>query len=158
MSRTATLALTLMALSACSAPEEPILERFFAASALRDITALSNFSLIVFEPTVDGIVQRFTIDRLGPEQRRSLSQLSFSTVAPLVRLSVDDPSFRPDDSSVPIGEIVTKQLAISAEVKLPNGQTVRTPLSVTMERAVLAGGQRVGQWVITGVKNASDAP
>jgi hypothetical protein len=158
MSRTAALAVIVMALSACSTPEEPILTRFFSASALRDRTALSDFSLVVFEPTADGIVQRFTVDSIRPEQRRSLSRLPFSTVAPLVRLSVDDPNIRPDDPAAAAGEIVTKQLAISAQVKLPNGQTVRKPLVVTMERATLGEGQRVGRWVITSVNDPSDAP
>jgi hypothetical protein len=157
MSRVSALALVVVALSACSTAEEPIVARFFAASALRDTTALSDFSLVVFEPTIDGIVQRFTIDSVSPEQRRSLSRLAFPAVAPLLRLSADDSSIRADDPAAADGEIVTKQLAISAQVMLPNGQTVRRPLVVTMQRAVLAGGQRVGQWVITGMKAPSDS-
>ena len=38
-----------------------LIEQFFAASRLRDLTALSKFSTVVFEPATDGIVTSFDI-------------------------------------------------------------------------------------------------
>jgi hypothetical protein len=48
--------------SACAgAAERTLITQFFAASRLRDLTALSNYATIVFEPLTDGIVTRFEI-------------------------------------------------------------------------------------------------
>ena len=38
-----------------------LVEQFFAASRLRDLTALRNYSTVVFEPATDGIVTSFEI-------------------------------------------------------------------------------------------------
>ena len=49
--------------------EQPVLGQFFAASRLRDLTALATLSTVVFEPTKDGVVTTFTIVNVGPERR-----------------------------------------------------------------------------------------
>ena len=49
--------------------EQPILGQFFAASRLRDLTALTTLSTVVFEPTRDGIVTTFTIVAVSVERR-----------------------------------------------------------------------------------------
>jgi hypothetical protein len=60
------LALTL---GGCSvAPEQPLLEQFFAASRLRDKTVLQAFSTVTFEPLEQGIVRSFVITRISPEE------------------------------------------------------------------------------------------
>jgi hypothetical protein len=54
------------------------------------------------------------------------------------------------------GELVTKGVSISAPVKLPNGQSVRKDLVVTMQRAVLKGDKDItGRWIITAITDAS---
>jgi hypothetical protein len=59
------LALTM----ACSAPtERTIVGDFFAASRLRDLTALSRFSTVVFEPHERGTVSSFRIERVSSEE------------------------------------------------------------------------------------------
>jgi hypothetical protein len=58
------LLVSLMALTvlSCGVPgERVLLEQFFAASRLRDLTALRKFSTVVFEPASDGIVTNFEI-------------------------------------------------------------------------------------------------
>jgi hypothetical protein len=56
------------------------------------------------------------------------------------------------------GELVSKEVSISAPVKLPSGQTQQKNLIVTMQRAVLkADKEIVGKWIITGVRDAAGA-
>jgi hypothetical protein len=58
------------------------------------------------------------------------------------------PPFKAEDFS---GEIVRKDVQIDADIRMPEGQTTRKPLIVTLERAVgtLAGTPREGRWIIT---------
>ena len=44
-----------------AASDRVLLEQFFAASRLRDLTALRKFSTVVFEPASDGIITEFEI-------------------------------------------------------------------------------------------------
>jgi hypothetical protein len=62
LARTAVVSLmTLTALSCARDTERTLLTRFFAASRLRDLTALHTFSTVVFDPATDGIVTSFEI-------------------------------------------------------------------------------------------------
>jgi hypothetical protein len=55
--------------AACSVPpEQPIVADFFAASRLRDLTALARFATVVFEPREQGVVASFEIERVSPER------------------------------------------------------------------------------------------
>ena len=57
-----TLALLTIALASCSSAEErTLLAQFFAASRLRDLTAVHNVATLAFEPATDGIVTSFEI-------------------------------------------------------------------------------------------------
>jgi hypothetical protein len=57
-----TLALLTVALASCSSPEErTLLAQFFAASRLRDLTAVHNVATVAFEPATDGIVTSFEV-------------------------------------------------------------------------------------------------
>jgi hypothetical protein len=56
------------------------------------------------------------------------------------------------------GELVSKDLSISAPVKLPNGQTVQKTYVITMQRAVLKADKEItGRWIITAIKDAAGA-
>jgi hypothetical protein len=58
------------------------------------------------------------------------------------------------------GELVSKDVTLSAPVKLPNGQTVPKILVITMQRAILKGdnGDLTGRWILTALKDASGPP
>ena len=57
-----TLALLTIALAGCSSAEErTLLAQFFAASRLRDLTAVHNLATVAFEPAIDGIVTSFEV-------------------------------------------------------------------------------------------------
>ena len=60
--RAATVLFVTLALANCSTSvEQQQLTRFFDACRLRDLTALSKLSTVVFEPAVDGVVTSFAI-------------------------------------------------------------------------------------------------
>ena len=60
-----TVALLTIALAGCSSAEErTLLGQFFAASRLRDLTAVHNVATVAFEPATDGIVTSFEIVRI----------------------------------------------------------------------------------------------
>jgi hypothetical protein len=62
LTRNATLAVILsLAAAACAGPERPLLEQFFAASRLRDRTALQSIATVIFEPRERGIVTTFDV-------------------------------------------------------------------------------------------------
>jgi hypothetical protein len=52
---------TLTVLSCGTDAERTLLTQFFAASRLRDLTALGKIATVVFEPASDGIVTSFDI-------------------------------------------------------------------------------------------------
>jgi hypothetical protein len=73
--RAATVLLMTLALVGCSTSvEQQQLSQFFYACRLRDLTALSKLSTVVFEPAVDGIVTGFDItSSSGDAVRRTVS-------------------------------------------------------------------------------------
>ena len=99
-----------MLLGACTArAEQPILSQFFAASRLRDLTALATLSTVVFEPTTNGTVTTFTITSVSPERQEAGRRAKDVTVDAPVRL--------------PGGQTVTKTLMITLQIGEPaNGR------------------------------------
>ena len=90
--------MTLTFLS-CSAPtERTLLAQFFAASRLRDLTALHKFATVVFEPASEGIITSFDVTRVTAANGSDVKEVSIS--AP-VRL--------------PDGRIVLKNFAITIQ-------------------------------------------
>jgi hypothetical protein len=78
--------LTMATLSSCAGDAERVLlAQFFAASRLRDLTALSKLSTVVFEPASDGIVTSFEITAIqatpGPDGHPMAKDVSI--VAPV---------------------------------------------------------------------------
>jgi hypothetical protein len=54
------------------------------------------------------------------------------------------------------GTLVTKDVTVSAPVRLPDGNTVQKTLVITLQRAILNGDKAVvGRWVVTGFKDAA---
>ena len=120
--------ITLTFLS-CSAPaEQALLTQFFAASRLRDLTALQNFATVVFEPAIDGIVTSFDVTRVTATKGSD-------------------------------GQIVAKDVSISAPVRLPDGRTVLKNFVITMQRGLPGSDpNRWGGWMITAIRGRSDSP
>jgi hypothetical protein len=66
----------LTVLSCGQNSERVLLDRFFAASRLRDLTALRTFSTVVFEPASDGIITSYEIT--GVVARGAKKEVSIS--------------------------------------------------------------------------------
>lgn len=86
-------------LSCSTSVEQQLIARFFYESRLRDLTALSKLSTIVFEPATDGIVTDFRV-----------TGMAGSSVSKDVLISAEIK--RPD------GQIVSKRLAITIQAGL----------------------------------------
>ena len=129
IARALVASLLAMGFTSCASPgEEPLLSQFFAASRLRDRTALQDIASVSFEPNVQGVVTSFEVTRVT---------------------SVVDAG---DESE-------SKDVSLSAPVRLPDGQTVRKNFVVTMKRQRTAGDtNHWGGWVITAIKDASGSP
>ncbi len=56
-------------MAGCASSEQPLLEQFFAASRLRDTTALQAVATVTFEPLQQGIVRTFRVAGVTPERR-----------------------------------------------------------------------------------------
>ncbi len=92
--------LALLVSSCSAAADRALIAQFFAASRLRDLTALSKISTVVFEPAADGIVTSFDITGVA-------------------------------------GDTASKQVSISAPVRLPDGRTVFRNYAVTIQRGMI---------------------
>ena len=88
--------IALTAMSCAQDAERVLLSQFFAASRLRDLTALHKFSTVVFEPTSDGIVTGFEISRVTDRG-------------------------------------ASKEVLITAPVRLPDGREVSKDLAITIQ-------------------------
>jgi hypothetical protein len=121
------LAIALMTLTGpgCATDtERALLNQFFAASRLRDLTALRKIATVVFEPATDGTVTTFEILQMtavpGPDGKSESEAISLS--AP-VRL--------------PDGRTVTKTLVVTLERRPVDGD--QSPSHGWMITAVTAG-------------------
>jgi hypothetical protein len=113
----------LLTLPACSVPPEHVIIRdFFAASRLRDLTALSRFSTTVLEPRERGTVSTFEVEAVAVERTEHGSIVKDVIVAAVIR--------QPD------GQTVEKRLIV----------TLRRPQNVVEERPLYDG------WKVVEVK------
>jgi hypothetical protein len=129
--KTARALLLLLALSvtACArGREHALLTEFFAASRLRDLTALSKLSTVVFEPASDGIVTSFQITAIqatqGPDGHPMAKDVSI--VAPV---------------RSPSGETALKAFVITMSRGVPGSDQYR-----------------LGTWLITAINAGPAAP
>jgi hypothetical protein len=62
LKRAITVSLLALTLASCAGDvERALIAQFFAASRLRDLTALHSLATVVFEPGADGIVTTFEV-------------------------------------------------------------------------------------------------
>ncbi len=77
-------AVTAVTLAGCSSSaEQTILNEFFAASRLRDKTALQNVATVSFEPNVRGIITSFAITKVTPTVGDGVRSEDVSISAPV---------------------------------------------------------------------------
>ena len=60
----------MTAVAACGHPaEKALLDQFFSASRLRDRTATQSIATVFFDPKEQGLVRRFTIRNVAPDEQ-----------------------------------------------------------------------------------------
>jgi hypothetical protein len=121
------LLVTLTAVACAADAERTLLAQFFAASRLRDLTALRKFSTVVFEPATDGIVTSFDITGVTAVQGAD-------------------------------GMPVSKDVAISAPVRLPDGRTVLKAFVITIARGRPGDQDPARGWMITAISERAASP
>jgi hypothetical protein len=93
----------------------------------------------------------------GAEVGRKLSETRrrLAAESDIVELSVVEPGKLMDVTKYD-GELVTKEVTISAPVRLPDGQTVTKTLVVRLQHAELKGDKPiVGRWIVENIKEAT---
>jgi hypothetical protein len=100
----------------CSVPPERVLlADFFAASRLRDLTALAKLATIAFEPREQGTLSDFDIDSIGPVRQDGADLTRDVTVVAPIR--------------TPQGATVERTLVV----------TLKRPAKLTEDRPLYGG-------------------
>jgi hypothetical protein len=86
------------------------------------------------------------------------AQRKLKTESAMVRLSLENAA-NPVDPTKRAGELISKDVTISAPVRTPDGNSVDRTLVITMQRAILQGEPAAeGKWIITGIRDATSSP
>jgi hypothetical protein len=92
-----------------------------------------------------------TVSKKVSDARRNLR-----TQTQLVDLSVNAGGRTAIDVSKYDGEMLSKEITVSAPVKLPSGETAQKTYVITMQKAVLKGDKEIsGRWIITGYRDTA---
>jgi hypothetical protein len=134
-------------------PEHSVLDEFFSASRLRDLTRLSRISLVLLEPREAGVVGTFNIRSVSSVRRTPLQ--AGDQVA---RLSLLGRAPGLSDSTGLTGDIETEEVTLVGPLRRPAGSTSDATLIATLSRAVVRTDKRItGRWIVTGVRGAAEA-
>jgi hypothetical protein len=145
---------------ACSVPrEQSVLDEFFVASRLRDMTALARISLVVLEPREGGTVGQFTIRSVSGIGRAPLRGDDPVVERSLLALQ-DAVTLRGDEEMrALIGELETEEVTLVTTLRAPEGEKPNAMLVATLGRARVRRkeGALVGRWIVTGLRGAAVA-
>jgi hypothetical protein len=154
----AAVVVALTAITCSTASERALLDQFFAASRLRDRTALARFSTVVFEPRRDGIVKEFVVLR-ATRERQLYEHPAFAAGSKVpsevpaerqrvINLSLADPTdpFDPGQYQTVFSE---KDVTVSAQVGLADGTDATRSIVLTLQRARVEDEHpRAGRWIV----------
>src|SRR5918993_1402699 len=123
-------------------------------SAIRRIEKLESGNAPVpkRDATVQATWSKWRDDELRHLKAVSDARVSLSRAKSVAQLSLSKPNGPVPDMTNLTGNVVDKDVAIDAAVKLPDGQTVRKSLVVTASRAIMKdekGETLTGRWIIT---------
>jgi hypothetical protein len=144
----------LAAINCAVASDRMLLDQFFAASRLRDRTALARFATVVFEPRTDGIVQKFVVLKAAPERQVDEGRSSGQPAGlpderqRVISLSLADPT-DPLDLSALQTVLLEKTVTVSARIDPGDGTPVTRSIVLTLQRARLEHARgRLGRWIV----------
>jgi hypothetical protein len=132
-----------------------VLTQFFEASRALDSTLLDRLAIVTLNPRTDGSVQKFTIAEWGAEQRAPLTDAQReSAVRSLSAPSGEDVTLT--GMSV---EMISRDVTVQANVRMPDGAIAPGVLRVTLERAIGKRGNTTleGRWIVTRLQRAPAA-
>jgi hypothetical protein len=151
---TAAVVVALTAVNCATAAERALLDQFFAASRLRDRTALARFAIVVFEPRTDGIVAEFIVQGATPARQLDDRRPSDRPIAltgerqRVVSLSLADPT-NPVDLTRSPTVFEEKEVTVAARVGLADGTETTRSIVLTLQRArITAGEAQTGRWIV----------
>jgi hypothetical protein len=99
---------------------------------------------------------KFREDSASVSKKVSDVRRTLRSETQLVDLSVNAGGRTAIDVTKYDGEMATKEVTVSAPVRMPNGQTVPKTLVLTLQRAILKGDKEItGRWIVTSFKEAS---
>ncbi len=110
-------------------------------------------------PPKDGPVQatwsKFVEEGVGVARKVGETKRKLASETVVVDMSINNGPTHVDVTKYD-GELVSKEISLSAPVRLPSGQTAEKNYVVTMQRALLHGDKELtGRWIITSIKDAS---
>ena len=104
---------------------------------------------------VQAVWSRFLEEGVAVSRKVGDARRKLASESTVVDMSINGGPTRVDIAKYD-GEMITKEVSISAPVRLPSGQTAQKNLIVTMQRAVLNGDKDItGRWIITAMRDAS---
>jgi hypothetical protein len=150
----ASVVVAMTTITCSTASERALVDQFFAASRLRDRTALARFSTVVFEPVIDGMVAEFVVLAVTPERQVDDNRASSESAGVpddrhrVITMSLADPT-GPVDISQPQVVLLEKTVTVSARVGLWDGTPATRSIVLTLQRARLENGRgRAGRWIV----------
>lgn len=110
-------------------------------------------------PPSDAEVQaawsRFLEDGVSVARRVGDARRKLASESAVVDMSVNGGPVHVDVAKYD-GELISKDVSVSAPVKLPNGGTAQKSYVITMQRAVLKADKELsGRWILTAIRDAA---
>lgn len=114
----ALLVVAMLPLVSCgSTPEQDLLQKYFQASRMRDNQTLSNFATVSFSPQQEGIVQKFSITKIGEEQRKPLRIKELTAASEELKKAEEEFNKKKKEYQDSNGDAITRVLKAEAAVK-----------------------------------------
>ncbi len=108
----------------------------------------------------DGQIQaeweKWQADTSAEAKKLSAARNALADARPIAELSLSSPGGDPPPVAEMDGNLVSKDISVTATVRGPDGATSQKNMVVTAQRAVVKGasGERNGKWIITSIKQA----
>ena len=114
----ALVVVAMLPLASCGgSPEQELLQKYFQASRMRDNQTLSNFATVSFSPTQEGIVQKFTVTKVGEEQRKPLRIKELTAAAEEVKKGEEEFNKKKKEYQDANAEAIQRVLKVEASGK-----------------------------------------
>lgn len=119
----AVLALAVLPAAACSTPpEQQLIQKYFAASRMRDNATLGNFATVSFSPTTEGVVQKFTITSVGEETSKTLKLRELAEAEAALRKEEEEFNKRKKEYQDANSEVIQRVLKAEAAKQTLKGK------------------------------------